>query len=311
MPEDAPEARSESHEGHDAPKGGPEHQLSLKAEYSANKADKMKSVMLDYMAWAAAPSLNKDSSFGAGAFANIWEDRTANARIRAIMPGAQLAYKYNRHTENHLMRMFNATLMGGYEFQSVKSGFEPVMAGAGADAMNADPMQGDSMNGDPSGPEMNGDPSGPESSLMANAMRVKAKNSFKLGAMLEYHYQLTPKSTLELMNVSWYSPRKADMSMEPSFSLIASHVYSFGDWHWRIGLGPQYEDWTNTWRLHLVPAEIAYKNLATVGVYGNIYPWEKGGMYKDFSRQDLTAIGVNLRFNIGADMHKGHRIKDR
>jgi hypothetical protein len=144
---------------------------------------------------------------------------------------------------------------------------------------------------------------------MNNSMPLKVANSLKLGSMLEYHYQLSPKSTLELMNENWYSLRKADMAMDPKFSLVASHVYTDGDWSWRAGVGPQLEE-NGTWRLHIIPAEITYKNMATLGVFGNLYPFNKGEMYSDFSRSNLATIGVNLRFDIGANMHKGHEAKD-
>lgn len=307
MPADAPVAKA-GHEDH--AQNGIEHQVSLNADYSNNKADKMKGLMLDYNAWLPVPSLGPDSSLGLGALANYWQDNTANERIRGVMPGLQISYKYNRHTDDHLMRMFRATLMGGYEFQNVKSKYQS--SGSSVSAVSADPMASDPMSPDPmpTTDTMAADPM-PENSSMPDVMSIKAKNSFKIGSMLEYHHQLNPKSTLELMNVNWYALRKQDMSMDPNFSLTASHVYSFDDWNWRVSLGPQYEGWSDTWRLHVVPAELQYKNWVTVGLYGNLYPWKKGEMYKDFSRHDLSAFGVNLRFSIGADMHQGHYPNDR
>lgn len=300
MPENAPNAKeAESHMHSASNSDALEHQLSLNTLYSKNKSDQMVGGMLDYMAWVKAPKLGENYSLGAGLFASVWEDKISNARIRGIMPGVQFGLKYNRHTDDHLMRMVYGKLMVGKEFQSVhqKIDVAPIMA--------ADPMTTDAEM--PADDTMNSEPS----SSMNQTMPIKSGNNFRIGSMLGVHYQLNPKSTLELMNENWFSlGGKTAMEMDPAFSLIASHVYTSGDWSWRLGIGPQYEDWSKTWRLHVVPAEITYKEMVTLGVFSDLYPWKKGEMYSGFSTQDLTSIGAVLRFNIGTSMHKGHEAKD-
>ncbi|EKE19332.1 MAG: hypothetical protein ACD_9C00049G0001 [uncultured bacterium] len=302
MPKNAPETRdAESHVHSASNFDALEHQLSLNTFYSKNKSDRMVGGMLDYMAWVKTPKIGENYSLGAGAFTSVWEDKISNAHIRGVMPGVQFGLKYNRHTDDHLMRMVYGKLMVGKEFQSVKQKtiLAPAMA---ADPMTTDEtmLTDDAMNSQPS-----------SDSSMSQAMPIKSGSNFRIGSMLGVHYQLNPKSTLELMNENWFSlGGKTAMEMDPAFSLIASHVYTSGDWSWRLGIGPQYEDWSKTWRLHVVPAEITYKEMVTLGVFSELYPWKKGEMYSGFSTQDLNSIGAVLRFNIGTSMHKGHEAKD-
>jgi len=295
MPENAPNAREVESASNS---GAVEHQLSLNTMYSKNKSDEMKGGMLDYMAWVRTPKLGENYSLGAGVFASAWEDKISNARIRGVMPGVQIGLKYNRHTDDHLMRMAYGKLMIGKEFQSVrqKTNSAPVTA--------ADPMITDEMA--PADEAMSLDVGSDE---MNEPMEVKAKNNFRIGSMLGAHWQLNSKSMLELMNENWFSlGGKTSMEMDPAFSLIASHVYTCGDWSWKLGIGPQYEDWSKTWRLHVVPAEITYKETVTLGVFSDLYPWKKGEMYSGFGTQALNSIGAVLRVNIGTSMHNGHEI---
>lgn len=300
MPENSPNAReAESHMHSSSNAETLEHQLSLNTMYSKNKSDEMKGGMLDYMAWIKTPKLGENYSLGTGVFTSAWEDKISNARIRGVMPGVQFGLKYNSHTDDHLMRMVYGKLMVGKEFQSVHQKISP------APIVEMDPMVTDEMM--PADEAMNSQSS---SDSMNQAMPIKAGNNFRLGSMLGIHYQLNPKSTLELMNENWFSlGGSTAMEMDPAFSLIASHVYTSGDWSWRLGIGPQYEDWSRTWRLHVVPAEITYKEVVTLGVFSDLYPWKKGEMYSGFSTQELSSIGAVLRFNVGTSMHKGHEIK--
>jgi hypothetical protein len=295
MPENAPNAREPGSHMHSASNSDAlEHQLSINTLYSKNKSDRMVGGMLDYMAWIKTPKLGENYSLGAGVFTSAWEDKISNAHIRGVMPGAQIGLKYNRHTDDHLMRMVYGKLMIGREFQSVnkKVSSVPIVV--------ADPMTTDeAMNLNASVDSMN------------QAMPINSRNNFRLGSMLGLHYQLNSKSTLELMNENWLSlGEKASMEMDPAFSLIASHVYTSGDWSWRLGIGPQYEDWSKTWRLHVVPAEITYKEMVTLGVFSDLYLWKKREMYSEFNTQDLNSIGAALHFNIGTSMHKGHEVNN-
>lgn len=308
MPENAPQAKgAEEYMTRDV-----EHQILFNGMSSKNKVDDMTGGMLDYMAWINTPSLGENFSLGTGVFASTWEDKISNAKISGFMPGVQLGFKYNRHSDNHLMRMVYGKLMVGKEFQSVSQKISPTLV------PTTDPMSKIiSMESEEAMPAVDVIPtddamdSGSNNEAM-EMMPIKTGNNFRLGTMLGAHYQLNPKSTLELMNENWFSlGGKASMEMDPAFSLIGSHVYASGDWSWKSGLGPQYEDWSKTWRLHVVPAEITYKEIVTLGVFSDVYLWKKGEMYSGFNSQDLASIGAVLRFNVGAGMYKGHEIKDK
>lgn len=315
MSENVPEAKeAQSCIAHDISiSEGMEHQLSFNLMSSRNKSDKMTGGMLDYMAWMNTPSLSENFSLGSGVFASAWEDKTSNARVGVIMPGVQLGFKYNRHTDDHMMRMVFGKLMAGRQFRSVRQKSNPTLIPSSDPMLKMMSMENnESVPGDAEMPvdEVMPPDNAMGSDEMSQPMPIKSKNNFRLGSMLGIHYQLNPKSTLELMNENWFSlGKKNDMEMDPAFSLIGSHVLTLGDWSWKLGLGPQYEDWSRTWRLHVVPAEITYREVVTLGVFSDLYPWNKGEMYSGFSTRDLTSIGAVLRFNIGTSMHKGHAIK--
>lgn len=284
-----------------------EHAASLGllgSMYMANKAESMKATAVDYMAWFRIPGLDDRYRIGTGIFTGLWENQAKTGRFRGILPGAQVGFKFNHHDKNHLMRMFQGKLMAGYEFQTFKpKSISPTskmseMADASMDA----------------GGELKNDGMQPAETVlpvdsMGDGMKVGAVDSAKLGMMLEYHHELGPNSMLGLMSESWLSSRKIDMAMDPGFSLSAYHTYKFGDWTWKAGIGPEYENWSRTWRLKIAPAEIGYKDWLAAGVFTNIYPWRRGDMYQDFSARDLDTLGAYVRFSLGGDMHKGHEIK--
>ncbi len=286
---------------------GIENQLSLNGMSSKNRVDEMTGGMLDYMAWSNIPNLGENFSLGVGVFASAWEDKISNARIRAITPGMQLGLKYIDHSEDHLVRMVYGKVMAGKSFRSVSQKSNPVLFSDGDPMLKTISMESEDAMSTGDLMELNA-----ESEDMNQMTPIKSENYYRLGSMLGAHYQLNQKSTLELMNENWFSlGDKTAMEMDPTFSLIGSHVYTSGNWSLKSGLGPQYEDWSKTWRLHVVPAEIIYKEFISLGFFSDMYPWKKGAMYGGLRSRDLNSIGAALSFNFGKSIHEGHEISSK